>query len=206
MKTAAEKLGCTNWKLRGSRRWVNEGGSWWFICINDHEATDNETFQSLLAQVIKCNHYPGDYLGWRLHSCPVEFFFFFFFLFLFMAVPATHGSSQARGQSGAAAGAYTTATATPNLSHVCKLRCSLWQRWVLNPLRPKTEPTSSQALCHVLNLLSHNGNSQWNSWVRTELVCSRRGRKSLYSSGSRSQQRKDTHPTCLQNGLNSRDG
>ena len=29
---------------------------------------------------------------------------------------------------------YTTATATPDLSCICDLRSSLWQRWILNPL------------------------------------------------------------------------
>ena len=30
--------------------------------------------------------------------------------------------------------AYTTAKAMPDLSHICDLRHSLWQRWILNPL------------------------------------------------------------------------
>ena len=30
--------------------------------------------------------------------------------------------------------AYTTATATQDLSHVCHLHHSSWQRWILNPL------------------------------------------------------------------------
>ena len=29
---------------------------------------------------------------------------------------------------------YTTATATPDPNHSCDLRCSLWQRWILNSL------------------------------------------------------------------------
>ena len=30
--------------------------------------------------------------------------------------------------------AYTTATATPNWSHISNLHHSLWQGWILNPL------------------------------------------------------------------------
>ena len=30
--------------------------------------------------------------------------------------------------------AYTTATATPDLSHICNLHHSSWQRWILKPL------------------------------------------------------------------------
>ena len=30
--------------------------------------------------------------------------------------------------------AYTTALAIPDLSHICNLARSLWQRWILNPL------------------------------------------------------------------------
>ena len=30
--------------------------------------------------------------------------------------------------------AYTTATVTPDLSHICNLHHSLWQCWILNPL------------------------------------------------------------------------
>ena len=30
--------------------------------------------------------------------------------------------------------AYATATATPDLSGICDLHPSLWQRWILNPL------------------------------------------------------------------------
>ena len=30
--------------------------------------------------------------------------------------------------------AYSTATAMPDLSHICELHCSLWQPQILNPL------------------------------------------------------------------------
>ena len=71
-----------------------------------------------------------------------------------MATSVAYGVSQARGQTATAAGAYTTAIATHDLSHICDLHCSLWQRQILNPL---DEATSSQY--QVLTLLSHNGNS-----------------------------------------------
>ena len=55
---------------------------------------------------------------------------------------------------------YTTATATPDLSCICNLCCSLWQWQTLTHwARPGIEPTSSWTLCWVLNATSHNGNS-----------------------------------------------
>ena len=56
------------------------------------------------------------------------------FSFLSSATPAACGSSQARGWIGAVAEAYTTATATPDPSHISDLYYSLWQCWILNPL------------------------------------------------------------------------
>ena len=79
-----------------------------------------------------------------------------------MGEPVAYGSSQARGQIGAAAAAHITATATamPDLSCICNLHHSSWQHRVLNPLSEARDQT------HVLmdtswacNLLSHNGNS-----------------------------------------------
>ena len=64
------------------------------------------------------------------------------------------------GQIGTAAGAYTTAMATLDLSHICDLCHSFCQHQILNPPNePGIEPTTSQRQCQVLNLLSHNGNS-----------------------------------------------
>jgi len=63
----------------------------------------------------------------------------FLFFLLFRAAPEEYGSSQARAQIGATAGAYTTARAhasakaTLDLSHICDLCCSLQQHWILNP-------------------------------------------------------------------------
>ena len=56
--------------------------------------------------------------------------------------------------------AYTTATATPDLSHICKLHCSLWQRCILNPLSEAGDQTPIlMDMNQVLNPLSHNRNS-----------------------------------------------
>ena len=62
-----------------------------------------------------------------------------------------HGSSQARGQVGATAGAYATATLHLNL--ICDLHCSLWQHWILTLThwaRPGIKPTSSLTLVRFL--------------------------------------------------------
>ena len=37
--------------------------------------------------------------------------------------------------------AYTTATATRDLSHICELHHSSWKRWILNPLSEAKDPT-----------------------------------------------------------------
>ena len=49
-----------------------------------------------------------------------------------MAAPMAYGSSWVRGQFGAAAEAYATAMATPDLSHIWDLHHSLWQCWICN--------------------------------------------------------------------------
>ena len=51
-----------------------------------------------------------------------------------MAVPTAYGSSWARGQIGAAAEAYGTATETMDPSHICGVGHSLWQCQILKPL------------------------------------------------------------------------
>ena len=80
---------------------------------------------------------------------------FFFFSSLFKTAPLAHGSSWARRKIGAAA-----ATATPDASYVCDLGCSLWQCGIFIPLNKARDQTwvLMDTSC-VLNLLSHNGNS-----------------------------------------------
>ena len=58
---------------------------------------------------------------------------------------------------GAEAEAYAPATAMLDLSRICDLCFSLWQRWILNPLsKPEIEATSSERQHGVLNSLSTN--------------------------------------------------
>ena len=59
---------------------------------------------------------------------------FFFYFCVFVATPVAHGSSWARGQVGTTAEASTTATATPDLSHICDICPNLQQSQILNPL------------------------------------------------------------------------
>ena len=54
--------------------------------------------------------------------------------------------------------AYTTATATRDLSRVCDLHHSSWQRQILNPLSGARDQTLMD-ISRVGNLLSRNGNS-----------------------------------------------
>ena len=68
-------------------------------------------------------------------------FFFFFFFFNFKAAPVAHGSSQARGQIGAAPGSLSTATAMRDPSHVCNLYHSSQQCQVLNTLSEDRDRT-----------------------------------------------------------------
>ena len=57
--------------------------------------------------------------------------------------------------------AYPTATAMPDPSHICDLRCSLWQCHILNPLSEARDQTCIYVdTSQVPNLLSHKRNSQ----------------------------------------------
>ena len=56
--------------------------------------------------------------------------------------------------------AYTTATVTPDLSHICDLYHSSQQYWVLNPLSKARDQTCIlMDTSQIFNPLSHNGNS-----------------------------------------------
>ena len=55
--------------------------------------------------------------------------------------------------------AYTTATAMPDLNHICDLCCSSWQCQILNPLSKARDQTCIlMDTSWVLNPLSHNRN------------------------------------------------
>ena len=62
-----------------------------------------------------------------------SFFFFFFFSGLHMEVPGLGVKLELEPL------AYTTATATQNLSHICNLHHSSRQSWILNPLSEATD-------------------------------------------------------------------
>ena len=56
--------------------------------------------------------------------------------------------------------AYATATATWDPSPVCDQQHSSWKPWIFNPLNKARDHTRILlAISQVLNLLSHNGNS-----------------------------------------------
>ena len=82
-----------------------------------------------------------------------------FVLCLFRAVPEAYRSLQAGVESELQLPAYTAATAPPDLSLIRDLWHSLWQCWILNPLREARDQTRIlMDTSQVLNLLSHNGN------------------------------------------------
>ena len=56
--------------------------------------------------------------------------------------------------------AYATAMATQEQSRIYNLHHSSQQHQILNPLRPRVEPSSLRMLCGVLNPLSYNRNSR----------------------------------------------
>ena len=67
--------------------------------------------------------------------------------------------------------AYATATAMPDQSHVCDLHHSSWHRQILNLLSETRDQTRIlMDTSQVLNLLSHNGNS--NKIVFITHICS----------------------------------
>ena len=71
-----------------------------------------------------------------------------------------YGISQARGQIVAAAVNICHATVTPDPSPICDLICSLQQCRILDLLREARDQTHIlMDISCVLNLLSHNGNS-----------------------------------------------
>ena len=64
--------------------------------------------------------------------------------------------------------AYTTTTATRDLSCICDLHCSLWQFQILNPLSEARDQTLIlMDTSQVLNPLTHSGNS----WSVIEMTC-----------------------------------
>ena len=83
------------------------------------------------------------------------------FFFSFWASPTAYGGAQARGPMGAIAAAYTTATATWDLSRVFDLHYRLRQCRILKPLIETKDQTcilmDPSRVCYPL---SHDGNSK----------------------------------------------
>ena len=84
--------------------------------------------------------------------------------FFFRALLVAYGSSRARVELELQLPGYATVTATQDLSHVCDLHHSSVQHQILNP---PSKASSMHGICillntsHVLNPLSHNGNSMY---------------------------------------------
>ena len=71
-----------------------------------------------------------------------EIFFFFFFFLVFLGLHPQHMEvPRLVVESELQSLAYTTATAMPDLRHVCKLHCCSWQCQILNPLSKARDRT-----------------------------------------------------------------
>ena len=90
-----------------------------------------------------------------------ETWIFYLCIYLFFrAAPLVYGIPRLQVKSELQLLAYTTATAMPDLSHVCSLHSSSWQCRILNPLsRARDQTNGLMDTSWVLNLLSHCGNS-----------------------------------------------
>ena len=71
--------------------------------------------------------------------------FCFFVFCLLRAIPVAYGSSQARGLLKLQLPAYTTATVTPDPSHVCDPHHSSRQHQLLNPLNEARD-----SICNIM--------------------------------------------------------
>ena len=101
-----------------------------------------------------------------------------------MATPAAYGSSQARGRMGAAAEAYTAATAATDPSPSHNLHHSPRPRQILNSLREAKDQTRIlKDTSWVLNLLSHNRSSTF-KYVLTEIVYSEEQNRTMNGDAS----------------------
>ena len=108
---------------------------------------------------------------WLIWGVVAFFFFFLFFSFLrphlqLMEIPRLGVESELQLL------AYTPATAMPDLSHICKLHHSSRQHWILNPLMEARDQTCIlMDTGQVLNLLSHNGNSNFLNVLSYNIFC-----------------------------------
>ena len=125
--------------------------------LSSHQDTSSSGLKSFwrahphgLSQDPLCKYNP------ILKYCRVLFFFFF----LFTAAPAAYEVPRLGVDLELELLADTTATAMPDLNHLCDLCCSSWQRQILNPPNEARDQTHNfMDISQVLNLLSHNGHS-----------------------------------------------
>jgi len=87
-------------------------------------------------------------------------FLFFIFYFVFLGPHQWHVQVPRLGvKSGVQLLAYTTATATSDLRHICDLCHNSQQRWIFNPLSEARDQTLIlMDTGQILNLLNLNGN------------------------------------------------
>ena len=84
----------------------------------------------------------------------VNQFLFFFKFFVFLGPHLQHKEVPRLGaESELQLSVYTTAMATRDLSHICKLHHSSWQRWILNPLSEARDQT--RILMNTSRIHSH---------------------------------------------------
>ena len=115
----------------GSFTWMESCNMWRFVPGFFH-----------VFKVLPCccmYQYVTSFYGWITFGCMDTPLFFFFGLF--RAIPEAYGNSQARGRIEAVAPGYTTAIATPDLSHIFNLHHSSPQCWMPNPLSEARDQT-----------------------------------------------------------------
>ena len=91
-----------------------------------------------------------------------NFIYLFIYIYFWGATPAAYGGSQARGQIGGVAAAYTTATATWDPSRVYDLHHSSQQNQILNP---GIETSSSWMLVGFANRWAMTGAPKWEFYI-----------------------------------------
>ena len=97
------------------------------------------------------------------------------FFFLFVTIPVAYGITQARGGIRAVGTglchSHSNIGSEPHQQHTLTMPACDNARSLTHWARPGIEPTSSWALCWVLNPLSHSGNSwfaqfrRWGNWI-----------------------------------------
>ena len=112
--------------------------SWW--CINTRPCQKNRVEFWLMSQAgifYRITEISGQGDTWSQ-----KIFFFFFFFFWFLGLYLWHIAVLSIGvESELQLKPYATATATSDLSYICKLHHSSWQHRILNPLSKTRERT-----------------------------------------------------------------